>query len=368
MTAETLLFVGTLTRDVPSFDPARGRGIITLVLDSRSGGLSRITETAGIDNPTYLALDSANHFLYATSEVYEWHEGTVTGYRVDLASGLLTYINKQPTLGHLSAHVSLVPSGRYLVVANYSAQKPDVAPGRSVTVLPVHNGWICPPSHSLVRHGSGPLASQERAHAHCTTTRGDGLLALADLGTDEVIFHRLDADSGRLSEPIQALKLPPGSGPRHVVFSDCGRRLYVINEWSSTIALVNWDEALGRFKHTQTVSTTPDGFSGANRSAAIALSPDGRWLFGTNRGHDSVVVFRIDPEFGQLSPVGYHTTGGRTPRSCAIDPTGQFLLIGNQDGHSIKVFRIDEHAGTLIDSGTQFAIASPMCITFLASA
>jgi 6-phosphogluconolactonase len=365
MSMRTLAFVGSLTRDTPFFDPARGDGIRVFALDEATGALDLLSVTGGADNPTYLAVDAARRLVYAASEVYEWHEGVVTSYSVDVASGGLTYGNKQPTLGHLSAFVSLDRAGRNLLVSNYSMQAPETRPGRSLVVLPVIDGSISPASDSAMRAGTlGPIADrQERTHAHCLVEAPDGRLVAADLGTDEVLFHDFDPAAGRIGrEPAERVGLPPGSGPRHVAFSSDGHRLYVLNELASTVAILVRSGAAAPFRLDQVVSTLPAGAAGSgNRAAGIVLSPDGRLLFASNRGHDSIMAYRVDGADGRLDPVGTHPSGGRTPRSFAVDPSGRFLVVANQDGHNLTALRIDAATGALSGAGV-VAMNSPMCV------
>jgi 6-phosphogluconolactonase len=364
MSGRTLAFVGSLTRDTPFFEPARGPGLAVFSFDDASGALELLSETSGADNPTYLAVDPERRFLCATSEVYEWHEGVVTGYTVDPASGRLLYRNKQPTLGHLSAFVSLDRSGRNILVSNYSMQTADVAPGQCLVVLPVGNGLIGPVADSVTRAGSGPVADrQERSHAHCLLEMTDGRLVTADLGTDEVAFYSFDAVDGTMSRaPVATVALPPGSGPRHLVWSRDGLHLYVVNELASTLSVVARHDAPSAFRVVQTISTLPPDRTPSNRAAGVAITPAGRFLYASNRGDDSVMAFRIAPATGLLQQIGAQSSGGRTPRSFDIDPAGRFLVVANQDGHNLTVLAIHPDTGALSDAGIQVPIGSPTCV------
>ena len=364
MSGLTLAFVGALTRDTPFFEPARGQGLAVFSFDGESGALELLSETTGADNPTYLAVDVERRFLCATSEVYEWHEGIVTGYAIDPASGQLLYRNKQPTLGHLSAFASFDRSGGNILVSNYSMQAPHVAPGRCLVVLPVRDGLISPAADSVVRAGSGPVADrQERSHAHCLLEMPDGRLVTSDLGTDEVAFHSFDAVAGTISHaPVETVALPPGSGPRHVAWSRDGSFLYVVNELASTIAVLARADASSPFQLAQTVSSLSQGAARPNRAAGIAITPDQRFLYASNRGDDSVMAFRIEPASGLLQATGAQSSGGRTPRSFDIDPGGRFLVVANQDGHNLTVLAIHPDTGALSDAGAQIPIGSPTCV------
>jgi 6-phosphogluconolactonase len=356
--------VGALTRNTPFFGPAKGDGIHVFDFDDENGALQPLSVTSGADNPTYIAFDPNQNFLYTTSEVFEWHEGVVTSYKLDPRSGGLTYINKQPTLGHLSAFVSLDQHRRNLLVSNYSMQPAGTRPGTALLVLPVESGVIKPASSSVIRIGTGPNPErQERSHAHCLVEMPDGRLVTADLGTDEVAFYRYDSSAGVMSEaPVEVVAMPPGSGPRHLVCSEDGCRIYVLNEMVQTVALLvrgGQDEAFGV---AQIISTLPEGAETGGTSAGIALSADGRFLFASNRGHDSIMAFRVEAGSGQLTQVGACPSGGRTPRTFAIDPSGRFLIVANQDGHTLTILRIDPTTGALADNGTKLEMSSPMCV------
>jgi 6-phosphogluconolactonase len=345
-----LVFVGTLTRNTPFFGPARGDGIHVFVFDGDKGTLQPLSVTVGADNPTYIAFDPEQNFLYTTSEVFEWHEGIVTSYALDPRSGELTYINKQPTLGHLSAFVSLDRRRRHLLVSNYSMQP---AATRPVTA-----------SNSVTRAGTGPNTErQERSHAHCLVETPDGRLVTADLGTDEVAFYDFDAEVGRLSEePAEIVSMPPGSGPRHLVCSEDGARIHILNEMTQTVALLV-RAGLGKpYEIAQTISTLPEGADTSGTSAGIVLSLDGRFLFTSNRGHDSIMAFRVDIGSGRLTQIGACASGGLTPRTFAIDPSGRFLIVANQEGRNLTILRIDQATGALTDNQTSVELNSPMCV------
>jgi 6-phosphogluconolactonase len=365
VSGRVLVFVGSLTRNTPFFGPARGDGIHVFVFDGDKGTLQPLSVTTGADNPTYIAFDPEQNFLYAASEVFEWHEGVVTSYALDPLSGELTYINKQPTLGHLSAFVSLDRRRRHLLVSNYSMQPAATRPGKALVVLPLDMGTIKPASDSITRAGTGPNAErQERSHAHCLVETPDGRLVTADLGTDEVAFYGFDAEAGRMSEePAEIVVMPAGSGPRHLVCSEDGARIHVLNEMAQTVALLVRTGKVNPYEIAQTISTLPEGADTSGTSAGIVLSPDGRFLFTSNRGHDSIMAFRVDTGSGQLTQIGACASGGRTPRTFAIDPSGRFLIVANQEGHNLTILRIDQATGALSDNETSIGFNSPMCVS-----
>jgi 6-phosphogluconolactonase len=363
MPNKTLAFVGCLNRGTPYFQGARGTGIAVFAFDDETGALTFLGETAGVDNPTYLTLDVERGRLYATSEVAGWNEGIVTAYRIDPEHGTLTYLNKQPTLGSIAAHASIDHSGRNLLVADYTMGQPDDLPGQQVAVFPIRaDGGLAPASSSHPHHGSGPnVARQEGPHAHCAVASPDNrFVFVCDLGIDQIVRYRLDAEAGRLT-PDGGTPTAAGAGPRHFVFHPNGRFAFVINELDSTITAYAYGAADGSFRAVETVPALPAGYAEESHCADIHLSVDGRFLYGSNRGHDSIVIHAVDPETGRLTLVGHTPTEGRTPRNFAISPSGQFLLAANQNGDNIVVFRIDPAAGTLAKVG-ETGIGTPMCV------
>lgn len=365
MAAATFAFVGCLNREAPYFQGARGRGIAVFRFDEETGALTLLSETGGIDNPTFLSIDPARRTVYANSEVFGWNEGTATAYRFDPATGGLTYLGKQPTEGSITAYNSLDRTGRFLLVANYAIGDVDELPGRSAVVLPIRDdGGLGPVVDRVTHSGTGPNAArQERPHAHSIVASPDNrFVIVADLGIDKLMVYRLNAESGRLAPaPTPSFALPPGSGPRHVAFHPNGRMLLVINELASTIASLAWDAAAGVLSPLDSVPAVPAGVEDSH-CADLHVSPDGRFVYGSNRGHDSIVVYRIDPASGRMALAGHVPSGGPTPRSFALDPSGQFLLAANQNGDSLVVFRLDPDTGLPVPTGTVAPIGTPMCV------
>lgn len=369
MIERTFVAVGSVTRDTPYFQGARGKGITIFAFDETSGELTRLSEKGGVDNPTYLTVHEGNRCLYAVSEVFGWNEGTVSAYRLDPESGILSYINKQPALGSILAHNSLDRTGRFVLVANYSiyAEPDDSLPNQSVVVMPVRaDGGLGAPVCSRSHSGSGPdAARQERSHAHCVLASPDNAhVIVADLGIDRLVVYRFDAASGSLSATPASVTIKAGAGPRHFVFHPSARYVYVINELDSTIAALAFDAASGGLALLQTAPALPPGYAGESHCAGLQLTPDGRFLYGSNRGHDSLVVYAIDQSTGRLSLVEHHSCLGKTPRDFTIDPSGRFLLVANQDSDSVIVFRIDPESGKLTDTGRRAEVGTPMCAKF----
>jgi 6-phosphogluconolactonase len=361
-----LAFVGTLTRPAPYFAAARGPGIAVFAFDETTGAMRRLHEVGGIDNPSYLTLDAAGRTLYAVSEVFGWHEGVATAYRIDATDGTLRYINKQPTRGSITAYAGFDRTGRWLLVANYRMGEDGLRPSQAAVVFPIEaDGGLGPPAASVGHSGSGPNAArQEGPHPHCVLASPDNRhVVVADLGIDRIMVYRFDAATGTLTPAASAsVALEPGSGPRHLVFSPDGRFLYVINELANTVTALEWDAARGGLAPLQTISTLPAGWQGESHCSDVQLSPDGRFLYGANRGHDSIAIFAVDGTSGRLALAGHHPTMGRTPRQFTLDPAGRFLLVANQDGDAVVVLARDAASGMLSDTGHRGAIGTPMCV------
>jgi 6-phosphogluconolactonase len=349
-----VVYVGTYT-------DGGSRGIYRFALDPVSGEASEPVLAAASENPSFLALHPGGRLLYAVNETDDFggeKTGAVSAFAIDSSSGDLQPLNQQPSMGAHPCHLILDEAGKNVLVANYN--------GGNVTVLPLApDGRLETPSAVQPHEGSGPNhRRQEGPHAHGLALAPDGRFAFAaDLGADRVFVHRFDPSAGTL-EPHEppAAALAPGSGPRHVVLHLSGKHLYAINELLSTVTVFRYDPAAGALEPTQTLTTLPADFEGANSTAEIAVSPDGRFLYGSNRGHDSVAVFSVDAASGRLTPVGHVPTGGRTPRHFAIDPTGRWLLAANQRSDTVTVFRLDPGSGLPSPVGDPVRVPKPVCL------
>jgi 6-phosphogluconolactonase len=352
---EIVLYLGTYTR-------GRSRGIYTGRFDTVSGRVTMNGVVEGVENPSFLALDPSRTHLYAVSEVGEF-EGTAGGGVVAFAierRGGLRALNRQATHGGAPCQLTVDATGRHLLVANYS--------GGNVTVLPIRSDGSLGPAAQVVQHqGSGAdPRHQEGPHAHSVTLdSANRFAAVADLGIDRVMVYRFDAERGRLDPATPAeVRMTAGAGPRHFDFHPDGRRAYVINELNSTITALSYSSETGVFEPGQSISTLPAGDAGSNSCADIHVAPSGRFIYGSNRGHDSIAVFAIAPDTGELVPVQHQSTLGRTPRNFAIDPAGRFLLAANQDSDSLAVFAIDPQTGTLSPVGEPVDVPVPVCVRF----
>jgi 6-phosphogluconolactonase len=351
MTSDFLrLYVGTYTLPM-SFVNGRGSGIYTCSFDIRNGNLKVVAETAA-QNPSYLAIHPNGKTLYAVNEISEGHVPTQDGlsaYTLHNETGVPQFLNQQPALGSSPCHVSIEPSGRWAYIATYV--------GGNLTAYPIGaGGALGSPSHRLQHESPGKIA-----HAHSINPAPSGDFAIAcDLGLDCLFVYRLDLEKGQLLSHSDA-SLAPVSGPRHLAYHPNGRFIYVINELNGTIDVLNWDSRAGRLSATQAVSTLPQDFSGPAWCADIHVHPNGRFVYGSNRGNHSVVIYRVDERSGELSLVGFESTHGKTPRNFVIDALGKWLLAANQDSGDIAVFRIQPESG-LLQYDSSMAIPTPVCL------
>jgi 6-phosphogluconolactonase len=350
------IYVGTYTG-------GESRGIYRFEVDAASGSAVAGPVLAGhSENPSFLVLHPNGRVLYAVNEVQSFvgrPTGAVSAFAFDRESGTLSLLNQQPSEGADPCHLAVDSVGRSVVVANYS--------GGSVAVLPLDAGGRLRPAARVRRlSGSGPNASRQRSpHAHGVLfDPSRRFLLTADLGADRIHVDRFDVKTGRLTpnEP-DGVALEPGSGPRHLAWRPSGRVLYAINELRSTVTSLRWDGDRGALEALQTVSTLPEGFTGDNTAAEIAVSPDGRFVYASNRGDDSLAVFAADAS-GKLAPVDRVPSGGQTPRSFAIDPSGRWLVAANQGSGSVVVFRLDPVTGLPRPTGTTVEVPEPVSILF----
>ncbi|KXF74874.1 6-phosphogluconolactonase [Paramesorhizobium deserti] len=356
MSGNLFLAVGSLNREAPYFQGARGEGLTIYSLNEESLEVERIASTGSIDNPTFFSVDADTATIYANSEVFGWHEGMVSAYRFE--DGEVVYLNKQPTLGSISAHNTISSDGRFLLVANYAMG--SGGPDQSLTVLPIlADGRLGAPCGSAAHPGAALHVPdrQERSHAHCVveTPRGDALL-VADLGLDEIILYRLTAEG--VPERISSVKLPDGAGPRHIAQHANGRFVYVSNELDSTVSLIERNGDV--LSLVQTLPAAPHDIE--THGADIHLSPDGRFLYSSNRGHDSITCFAVDQETGHLEPRGHTPSGGKTPRNFTLTPDGRLVLVANQNEDCIVIFNRDQETGALADTGRRIEIGNPVCV------
>ena len=351
---------------VAMFAAAEQGGIRAFHLDPESGRLSDMGTALSQPHTFFLALAPDCRTLYANRADSFGSPAAeeVVALRIGTADGRLEEINRQSSRGSASCFLEVDPSGRSLLVANYSSG--------SVAALPIRPDGGLGPAGSVVTHaGTGPLQDrQEAPHAHAirAATVGDGgtVAYAADLGIDQVIAYRLDPVAATLSAGPVA-HTPPGAGPRHLAFHPDGRRLFCINELSNSVTVFDRDIATGDLLPGPTVSTLPEGYAEVSHCADVAVTPDGRFLYGTNRGHDSIAVFRTGAE-GRLERVAIVPSRGRGPQNLAVTPDGRLLLCANMPGNSLAVFTIDAESGLLEPRGEPLEVRSPACIRLVTPA
>jgi 6-phosphogluconolactonase len=357
-------YIGTYTRR-ESFVDGKAEGIYIYHLDLRSGALTYGATMAGPGtlNPSFVTLSPDKRFLYAVNEVTggKGPHGTVSAFAVDPATGHLRYLNQQSTHGLAPCYASVEPAGRYCLAANYETG--------SLCVLPIQSDGSLGEATDVVQFsGSGPNPErQEGPHAHMVLPSPDGGFILAvDLGTDRLMAFRLDPERGALrpADPPWT-QLSPGSGPRHLAFHPQRPFAYVISELASAVTVLRYAE--GVFEAVQTISTLPDDFTGQNSGGEIMVAPSGRFVYASNRGHDSLAIYAVAPETGRLSLVGHEATQGRSPRAFTIDPSGALLLAANQDTDTVVTFWIDPDSGTLRPTGYVAAVPTPVCLELVSA-
>lgn len=349
------LFVGTYTNK-------GSKGIYTLQMDPKTGQLSGLELAAETENPSFLVLHPSKPLLYAVNEVGKFEGadgGGVTAFSIN-ANGTLTKLNAQSTKGGGPCYLALDKSGRDVLVANYG--------GGNIASFPVDASGKLLPAKSFIQH-EGSSVNQQRQkgpHAHSINIDPSGKFAVAaDLGVDKLFVYGYDANTAALTAHTPpAVSAAPGAGPRHLAFHPNGKIAYVINELSSTVVVYAWDAAKGTLTEKQSVRTLPADFTGETTTAEIQVHPSGRFVYGSNRGHDSISIFSVNAADGQLTFVGTEPTGGKTPRNFRIDPSGQFLVAANQNSDSLVVFRIDQATGKLTPTGASVTISQPVCIKF----
>ncbi len=354
--ADALVYVGTYTR-------GDSEGIYVYRMNSETGQLTRVTAVSGVKNPSFLAISPDKKFLYSVAEISMFDgqkAGGVAAFAIDQKTGNLKLLNKQPSGGAGPCHLIVDKAGKNVLVANYG--------GGSVSVLPIAaDGTLKPPSSTIQHQGSSVNPQrQKEPHAHSVNLDPAGRFAfVADLGLDKVMIYRFDAEQGQLTpNDPPSVSVKPGSGPRHFAFHPNGKFAYVINEIGNTITAFRYHAEEGRLTPIESVSTIPDGYTKTTHTAEVQVHPSGKFVYGSNRGHDSIAVFAVNSETGKLTSKG-QTPCPATPRNFAIAPTGTFLFAEGQSANRIETFRINPDTGALTSTGQEVEVPSPVCIKFL---
>lgn len=351
-----LVYIGTYTG-------GESEGIYLLKLNSETGNLEHLGLAGKSTNPSFLALHPRLPVLYATGEMGDSegkNEGCASSFSIG-PDGKLAAINQQPSIGRGPCHVAVDRAGRHVLLANYS--------GGSVTAIAVDESGRLGESTAFIQHTGSSVnpERQKQAHAHSVTFDAAGKFAfVADLGIDRIKIYRFNDQSGALApnDPPDA-SLAPGAGPRHFAFHPSGKFAFAINELDSTVTAFAYDAETGGLDPITRVSTLPEDFKGSNTTAEIRVHPNGRWVYGSNRGHDSIAAFAFDAEKRTLTPSGHTPTEGATPRNFNLDPTGKFLLAANQKTGNVVVLQINPDTGVPEPTGKSVAVPSPVCVLFV---
>jgi len=361
---KTFLYIGGCNRPTPYFASANAPGISIFGFDPARATATPLGAQGGIENPTFLTAAPDGGTLYATSEVAEWNEGLISAYAIAPATGALSYINRQSTLGSITAYATLDRAARFVLIANYMGTPESERPNQSVAVFPRRaDGGLDPVAASAAHAGRGPDAGrQDRSHAHCVLASPDNrYLVVSDLGIDRLVSYRFDAATGAI-ERAGETALPPGSGPRHFAFHPEKPFAYGVNELASTVASFAFDPASGQFRLLDVTPTLAD--TTGNHCSEIKLGPDGRFLYVANRGNDSLSIFDIG-EDGIAKLRTAVPSGGKTPRHFAFAPDGRTLAVANQDSDVVTLFGVDAADGSLTALGHDIDVGTPTAICFV---
>ncbi|GAB2587693.1 lactonase family protein [Spirosoma areae] len=344
------LYIGTYTRKT-------SEGIYVYRFNAKTGDFLPISVAKGVTNPSFLAISPDQRFLYATGGISKGD--SVRAFSIDKQSHQLTLLNSQATGGTGGAHLAVDKTGKWVIVGNYA--------GGNLNVLPVNADGSLGKTTQTIQHEGKSIdpERQTKPYVHSINIAPNNTdVFVPDLGTDKIMTYTLNAQTGQLTAgnpPFTAVA--PGSGPRHFTFHPNGRFAYVIQEMGATITGLMYKN--GQLVPFQTVNNLPDAYTGRKWSADIHISPDGKFLYGSNRAHESVVIFSVDQKTGQLTLVGYQPVNGKTPRNFAIDPTGNFVLVANQDSDNITIFKRDKNTGKLTPTGKEIRISMPVCLKFI---
>jgi 6-phosphogluconolactonase len=353
--ADYQVFVGTYTG-------GSSQGIYSFRFNDGSGKAGPVRLVARTDNPSFVAIHGNGRFLYAVNEVNEFEgqsSGAVSAFKIG-QDGELSLINQMPTGGVAPCHLVVDDTGRNLLVANYN--------GGNVSVFRLARDGSLEKRSELLQHLGSSISRQRQTAPHAHSINLDlnnRFAATADLGVDKVFLYPLDADSGRLNlAASSSVSLPPGSGPRHFAFHPGGALAFVNNEMLSSLTSLRYDPDLGRLSILDTQSTLPKEFLGRNSTAETQVHPNGNFVYVSNRGHDSVAIFRVDQKTGELDRIAIESTQGRTPRNFGLDPRGKFLFAANQGSDTLVVFKVNAESGQLSATGLSLNVPTPVCVKF----
>lgn len=357
-------YVGTYTKTEPHV-AGKAEGIYVYQVDLSTGALTYVSVARGMVNPSFLTVEPQKRYLYAVSETNEVDGqpgGAVYAYAIDPATGNLTYLNHQNSQGVWPCSVSVDATSQWVLVANYTSG--------SIAAYPIlDDGRVGPASDHVQHQGSSVNPRrQEGPHAHMITLDpSNHYVIVPDLGMDKVMIYAFDLVNGTFTPNTPpSVSVPPGYGPRHFDFHPNRKFAYLINEIGNHVTAYAYDEASGTLTELQTVPTLPADFTGTSHTADIHVHPSGKFVYGSNRGHNSIAIFSVDQSTGKLTPVGHESTQGRTPRNFAISADGTMLFAENQDTDTIVAFQIDQATGKLTPTGQVNQVPTPVCMKLVA--
>ncbi|MBO1003962.1 lactonase family protein [Pseudogracilibacillus auburnensis] len=338
-------YAGTYTRE-------SSEGIYRFVLDADAGKLESVEVAAKVGSPTYLAISDDQRFLYSVDQQDQL--GGVAAFEIKNESGELRFLNEQLTDGAPPCHLDV--QDQTIVTGNYHKG--------TIDLFKVQEQGSVEPVSSVVQHeGTGPHDRQEKPHVHYTAYTPDGkFIAVADLGTDEVVTYKVENDQ---LVKVNTLTVKAGSGPRHLTFHPNGKIAYLLNELSSEVLVLNYDSVQGSFTEKQYISALPEDFSITNDASAIHISSDGRFVYTGNRGHNSIAVFSVDQDNGELTFVEHTPSGGEWPRDFVLDPSEKYLIASNQHTGNLVLFARDQETGKLTKLGSEVEVPEVVCVKFL---
>lgn len=345
--SEFYMLVGTYTS-------GKSEGIYVYKFNSKTGDLTYVSKATGLKNPAFLSFSPNQKYVYSVGETDK--NGSVNAFSFDKKNGKLTFLNSQPSNGSGPCHVTTDLTGKWVIVGNYS--------GGSLSVLPVEKDGKLGAGIQTIQHEGKSVNAQrqEKPHVHSINIAPNNTdVFVPDLGIDKIVSYQLDAKTGHLSNgKPEYTTIKDGAGPRHFTFHPNGKFAYVINELDATVTAFHYKK--GGLSEFQTISTLPKDYTGQKWCADIHISPDGKFLYGSNRTHDSLVIYSIDPKTGELAYITNESVLGKTPRNFAIDPTGNFILVANQDSDNITIFKRNKQTGTLTSTGKSVEVGTPVCL------
>jgi 6-phosphogluconolactonase len=349
---EMLVYFGTGGKD--------SKGIYLSRLDMKTGKLSEPTVAVAVNRPGFLAFNPDKTRMYCVGRMTDAEgksTGSVESFNIDRKTGKLTAINRQSTRGGV-CHLSLDGQGKCVLAANYGG-------GSSVSYPIKKDGSIGPIASFIQHEGNSVTSRQKGPHAHSINVDPTGRFAVAaDLGLDKLLVYKLDTATAKLT-PHSEAKVAPGAGPRHFTFHNNGKFGYVVNELNNTITVFSYNAEQGKFTEIQTIKTLPEDYQGKSSTAEIRMHPNGKFIYASNRGHDTIAVFKADSSTGKLTFVEHESTRGRHPRNFCLDPTGAYLLVAAMHDDRVSVLRVDSNTGALQYAGSQITVPGPMCVRYL---